>query len=62
MEEKNTKEDKAAGDKVALASYREIWGDVINFRSCFNMKDCFTGLVFSLGKEGVQKEKQARLR
>ena len=49
LDNKNLKEKKAAEDKVALASYSEIWRDVINFRSHFNMKDCLTGLVLGLG-------------
>ena len=43
------KKVKDVENKVVLASYGEIWHDVINFRSHFNKKDFLTGLVFGLG-------------
>ena len=47
--EKKLKDVSVVENKVVLASYGEIWNDVINFRSHFNMRDFLTGLVFGLG-------------
>ena len=49
MSDKKPEDTNFVENKVALASYGEIWHDIINFRSHFNKTDFFTGLVFGLG-------------
>ena len=36
-------------NKIAVASYGEIWRDTVDYWSHFNQKDFLTGLVFGLG-------------
>ena len=49
MLEKKPADTNVVENKVSLASYGEIWRDILTFRSHFNKKDFLTGLVFGLG-------------
>ena len=46
IEMKNILEKKPVD---TIASYGEIWHDILDFRSNFNKKDFWTRLVFGLG-------------
>ena len=49
MLENKSKHMNVVETKVAVASYREIWHDIINFRGHFNKKDFSIGLISGLG-------------
>ena len=41
--------DNAEPGQSAEETAKQIWSDIINFRSHFNMTDCITALFFGLG-------------